>query len=152
MGLFVVLSGVWQCLGAYWLFRIVVVLLTAGKGTVRASWVWWVAPAFVVAVTAALLWTSSPLHLRFNLSQRAMDEFALEATSDSEKPRPDRVGLFPVGRVQRFDGGMRFIVRGAGLIDKYGFAYTPEGRPPNLGGEDNYLHLEGPWYVWEESW
>ncbi|MEA2460152.1 MAG: hypothetical protein QOH90_329, partial [Actinomycetota bacterium] len=23
---------------------------------------------------------------------------------------------------------------------------------PNIGGEDRYYHLEGPWYLWEESW
>lgn len=151
MGRFVLLWTGWLALGAYWLIRLVAALLTGSTTTLRRSWRGWAIPVAVVGVTAGSLWTWTPLLLRFNVSQAAMDDLAREVTSSSTTSRPDRVGLYSVGRVQRFEDGMRFIVRGAGFIDKYGFAYSPDGRPPNLG-EDNYVHLEGPWYVWEESW
>lgn len=54
--------------------------------------------------------------------------------------------------MEPFKGGMRFIVPGAGFIDEVGFARSAKGEPPNLGGEDIYTHLDGRWYLWEESW
>lgn len=62
-----------------------------------------------------------------------------------------RVGLFPVRSVESFGGGVRFLVNEC-MVDMCGFAYSSEGRPPNLGGEDSYYHLEGGWFLWEESW
>lgn len=152
MGLFVILMLGWFALGGYWLLRVIAALSAGGFQRVRSQWLWWALPPAVVAVTAGLLVLSVPLLLRFNLSQTSMDGFAREVIGGSSVPRPDRVGLFPVGRVQRFNGGMRFLVKGGGFLDPSGFAYSPEGRPPNIGGEDNYVHLEGPWYLWEESW
>jgi hypothetical protein len=63
-----------------------------------------------------------------------------------------RIGLWRTGRVERIPGGMRFTVSEAGFFDAGGFAYSPHGKPANVGGEDAYTHLDGPWYLWDESW
>jgi hypothetical protein len=80
-----------------------------------------------------------------------MNDLAQEVMSQPSTSTPDRVGLFPITRVERFKGGMRFIVGEGGFLDEGGFAYSPKGMPPRLG-EDHYSHLEGPWYIWVESW
>ena len=152
MGVFVFLMLGWMAIGALWLLRLLAALIAGGFGRVSGVWQWWVTPVVIVLATAGLLVTSAPLLVRFELSQGAMEELAREATANGALPRPDRVGLFPVERVTRFQGGMRFLVKGAGFLDPGGFAFSPDGRPPNLGGEDHYFHLEGPWYVWQESW
>lgn len=152
MSFFVMLMLAWLALGAYWVIRLIGAAFAGGLGSIRSQWIWWVAPAVLVVITASLLVTSAPLLVRFNMSQSSMERFAQEVIGSSRVPKPDRVGLFPVTRVQRFEGGMRFLVKGGGFLDPSGFAYSPDGRPPNLGGEDNYVHLEGPWYLWEESW
>lgn len=152
MSFFVTLMLAWLVLGAYWLIRLVGAAFADGVGSIRSQWIWWVVPAAVVVLTASLLVTSAPLLVRFNLSQGSMERFALAVIGSSRVSKPSRVGLYPVARVQRFEGGMRFLIRGSGFLDPSGFAYSPEDRPPNLGGEDNYVHLEGPWYLWEESW
>jgi hypothetical protein len=38
-----------------------------------------------------------------------------------------------------------------GFLDPVGFAYSPN-RQPAVIGEDTYVHFDGPWYLWEESW
>jgi hypothetical protein len=61
------------------------------------------------------------------------------------------IGFFEADRVDRIDGGYRFLVNGAGFIDQAGFAYSPNGAPEHLG-DDSYRHYDGPWWIWSESW
>jgi hypothetical protein len=151
MGVFASMTLAWLGVGGYWLIRLVVASLAGGFRPVRDAWGRWVAPVIVVAVTAGLLVTSAPLLLRFNLSQREMDQLARDADGTSQRLKVDRIGFFPVRRVERFEGGVRFVVNEC-MVDMCGFAYSSRGRPPNLGGEDSYYHLEGNWFLWEESW
>ena len=62
-----------------------------------------------------------------------------------------RIGLWPTGRVEKIPGGMRFTVSGTGFLDPASFAYSPRGEPARVGSEDVYTHLDGPWYLWDES-
>jgi hypothetical protein len=141
----------WFGVGGYWLVRLLGTSLAGASPPLREAWWQWTVPPIIVVVTAALLMTSAPLLVRFNLSQNAMDQLARDAEAGSETPSTDRVGLFPVRRIQRFDGGMRFVVNEC-MVDMCGFAYSSKGSPPNLGGEDSYYHLEGRWFLWKESW
>lgn len=149
MGRFVLLLACWMVLGLYWLFRVAAAPLAGGS--LREGWGWWFAAPAIVVVTAGLLLSSAPLRLRIALSMDDMNRFATSVMQDPSGPHPNRVGSFPIGRVEDFDGGMRFLVRGTGFLDPFGFAYSPAGKPPRLG-EDSYWHLDGPWYLWEESW
>ena len=152
ISVFLYLGLGWSCLGAYWLFRLVGALWVDGFQPVLSKWRWWVLPPIAALVTATLLVTDAPFRARFALSRSAMNSVAQEMVRDPTPPYPGRVGLYPVRRVEAFDEGMRFLVTGAGFVDPAGFAYSPQGEPPNIGGEDRYWHLEGPWYQWEESW
>ena len=139
----------WYALGGFWLARLIGGLVAGGWQVVRSSWKWWASPALLVIVTSAAVVTHAPLMLRFNLSRDAMDAFAVQVM-EGDDPDPSRVGWFPVKRVETFPGGMRFIT-GDCMVDKCGFAYSPQGRPPRIT-EDSYFRLDGPWYLWDESW
>ena len=151
MGRFISLMFAWFALGGYWFLRFAALLVTGGFRGFASHVGWWVTPPVIVIATGALIVFSVPQLARFNLSQGAMESFAEEVMKGPVTSHPDRVGLYSIKRVDRFKGGMRFLVRGAGFLDDSGFAFSPSGKPPNLG-EDLYYHLEGPWYLWEESW
>lgn len=151
MGILASLVLAWFAVGPFWLARLLLASFAGGFHSLREAWVRWSVPPLIVVITAALLMTSAPLLMRFNLSQDAMDQLARDAQAGPEAPNIDRVGLFPAQEVETFDGGVRFLVDEC-MVDMCGFAYSSKGRPPNLSGEDSYYHLEGRWYLWEESW
>ena len=103
---------------------------------------------FLVIVVVMVGW---PLRARFQISQNAMDSFARDVIEDGSVHERGYVGLWPIARVKRTTDGIRFLVRGAEFLDEYGFAYSTRGVPQRIG-EDNFVHLEGPWYLWEKSW
>lgn len=151
MGAFALLVLAWFGAGGYWLLRLVAALVAGGATPLRQAWRRWIVPPIVVMITVGLLMTSAPLLVRFNLSQNEMDQLARASESGVEILDVGRVGLFTVRSVESFDGGVRFLVNEC-MVDMCGFAYSSEGRPPNLGGEDSYYHLEGGWFLWEKSW
>lgn len=153
----------WAGLGGYWVLRLIGALLAGRRSEVLHRWIRWLLPPVIVLVTAGLVITWVPLRARMGMSMGAMNELARLAMRSPGAEFPDSAGLFPVKRVEVFDGGMRFLVTGEGAgddlfpalrsysLDTYGFAYSPSGRPPRIG-EDSYLHIDGPWYLWEQSW
>lgn len=151
MGVVASMALAWFAMGGYLLLRLIVAVAAGGLQTVRGAWKRWTASVAIVVATIGLLFTSAPLLVRFNLSQAEMDQVAREALATSEPFEVERVGLFPVQRVERFDGGVRLVVNEC-MVDLCGFAFSSEGKPPNLGGEDTYHHLDGNWFLWEESW
>ena len=83
-----------------------------------------------------------------------MERLAAGLTQPSLCYYPDAnrwLGVYPVDRVETITGGMRFLVKGTGFLDREGFAYSPNG-PPKAIGEDYYTHFSGPWYLWRQSW
>ena len=98
-----------------------------------------------------MLLTGTAVVARFYVSRPLMDSYAEAFLDEKADPTPLLIGTYPVKDVQEIEGGMRFLVTGAEFLDEYGFAYSPEGRPERVG-EDNYFHLRGPWYLWEQSW
>ena len=140
-----------QALGIAWAVRLVFALaLTRRAFLTRRSLLWAVPPALILMAAANMV-THAPMWARFQMSQDAMDSFAADVIDGSFETR-SFVGLWPVERAKRVgDTEMRFLVRGATFLDEYGFAYSTEGRPKRIG-EDNFVHLEGPWYMWEKSW
>lgn len=124
----------------------------ARRRTFRPKAVHWV-PVVTVAVTAAAVLLNVPMLARYAASRPAMDGFVEDAMRDPKSvEKRDRIGLWAVERPQAYKGGARFIVRDTGFLDLGGLAYSKDGPPPNLGGEDYYDHLHGDWYIWHESW
>ncbi len=151
MGTYASMALTGLAIGCYWFIRLLICSGLGGLRKILDAWPRWVAPPVVALVAAGLVATSVPFLVRFNLSRDDMDQLVREAGSGASVEGADRVGLFPVKRVETFEDGIRFIVNDC-MSDTCGFAYTATGRPPNLGGEDTYHHIDGGWFVWEQSW
>jgi hypothetical protein len=138
----------WVLVGASWLVSVATRVLRR-RGLVRGDAV---VPVLVL-VLGALLVFDAPLQARYRLSRSAMNTAAKRVVAHPERARTiHRIGLWRTNRVERIPGGMRFTVAGAWFFDEHGFAYSPHGRPAKVGAEDVYTHLDGPWYLWDESW
>lgn len=140
----ILLFWAWLLAGVTWLARFIGVFLVRRT---KERWASWLFAPVVVVVSAVAIQLDGPLLVRFRLSEPAMTRFTEQARGEPAPTSPTRVGLWEVGRVETFDGGVRFTVAGAGFIDDDGFAYSPAGRPPTRG-DDSYQHLDGPWYLW----
>jgi hypothetical protein len=143
--------------GGVWLLRFVVAWILAAKHHQptfrpwRASLRWAVMP-LLIAIVASSVWTHTPARLCFWISRPCMDRLARQVMSaPATAPRPAWVGLYPIQDARVVPGGMRFIVRGAGFMDRAGFAFSPSGPPPNLGGEDCYTPIRDGWYEWAQG-
>ncbi|MBP7937779.1 MAG: hypothetical protein KA354_24330 [Phycisphaerae bacterium] len=113
----------------------------------------WFVPPVALLLTVVALVTRLPLRTGFGLSRGGLDRLAKSAASvrpGSTLPN-QRIGLYWAESIEAFPGGVRFAVRGAGFLDRNGFAYPPSS-PPLRMGEDYYRPINGQWYTWRESW
>jgi hypothetical protein len=141
----------WILVGAGW------VVSVGARALRRRSLFVLEAADFVTPALVPLVWAlvhfDVALHARYRLSRGAMDAAAKTVVAHPQRATTiHRIGLWPTDRVERIPGGMRFTVSEAGFLDAGGFAYGPVGEPANVGGEDVYTHLDGLWYLWDESW
>ena len=154
--LFLISLGFWLIIGGTWGVHLVGSLGVAWylrQPTFRRwrTWRRWLLTPVIVACTILLLHLNAPFRLAFYLSRPAMDRLAQQVLdAPDEAPRGAWVGLYNADAIETVPGGMRFIVSGAGVFTRVGFAYRPSGPPPVT--PDRYRHIEGPWYVWIEDW
>lgn len=115
---------------------------------------WVVIGLAIVVSTPAAITLNLPLHARFQLSREPLQQLVVVMTAPDAPDMTEEgsFGLFDAEWIERFDGGFRFLVKGTGFLNPYGFAYSPNGQPPDIGGEDYYEHFTGPWWIWEEDW
>ena len=142
----------WLLVGGTWLVLTIMSIDTARSRALRSPWL--IGGVALVLPTASALAWDWPLHVRFQLSRSALDGITAEMAAPDAPQMIERrsIGLFDAESLERFDGGYRFLVRDAGFIDPGGLAYSPNGEPPNIGGEDRYYPFNGPWWIWIESW
>ncbi len=162
--------GLLMLLNFPWCLIVVALLVRAGLATAFSilyrdsplrrptPWLRWVVVPAVIALAFVMARSGFPRRAAFALSRPALDRFAARILADTQPPPEDAwVGLYPVEQVERFPPassarGMRFLVRGTGFLDRFGFAFSPAAPPPDLGGEDGYTPIGDGWYVWRESW
>ena len=139
----------WFLLAGAWIVRLVGAVIS-GRLTfdVRES-VRWLGVPLILGAVFLLTRTSVPFDVRLSMSRDAMDQAATEIIAGGQTDR-GWIGLYPVERVERTPNGMRFLVAGGGFIDKWGFAYSTEGPPANVDGNDSYDHLDGAWWIWTD--
>ena len=143
---------VWFVLAIVWTGWVIYIaalhrLAFSRREVVRLLW----APLLGV-IAVAVVESGVAFDARYAASKGAMNTVAREISAGSRSPQGiQRIGLWDVEKVERVRGGMRFLVDGTGFLDPVGFAYSPRGKPPIIG-EDFYEHLDGPWWIWTESW
>ncbi|MER6512395.1 hypothetical protein ABT158_36685 [Nonomuraea sp. NPDC001636] len=134
-----------------WVARFAVGLLRSdGRPGLRRHWARWTAAPVMGVIMTALVFTRVPFEARFALSESELEQFARTVAADTTTVRREDqwVGLYPLTSIERLPGGARFLVSDTGFLDRYGFAWSPGGTPPEES-HTAYTHLEGPWYVWE---
>ncbi|MEU1388825.1 MULTISPECIES: hypothetical protein [unclassified Nonomuraea] len=134
-----------------WVARFAVGLLRSdGRPGLRRHWARWAAAPLMGVTVIALVFTGVPFEVRFALSESRLEQFARTVAADTKAVEHEDqwVGLYPLTSIGRVPGGARFLVSDTGLFDRYGFAWSPGGEPPEES-HTGYTHLEGPWYVWE---
>ena len=149
----ILLPWIWGIAFGVWLALVAPYSLAKGRrAALRNRWVAAGAAFAIATLVAIALWL--PLRVRFELSRGPMEALAAElARPDAPKMIEKKVvGLFDAEWIEPFDGGYRFLIEGTGFLNPYGFAYSPNGPPPDIGGEDYYEHFSGPWWIWEEDW
>ncbi|MFC5822560.1 hypothetical protein [Nonomuraea insulae] len=143
----------WTFLGLIWLGTLARILFRASPlAKLRLEWPVWLLPPLIVLLAGGLVYMGAPLEARLALSRPAFDAFARTVSQGAPLPGDDEwIGLFPIEGATRFPGGALFTVDGAGFIGSTGFAWSPGGEPPQVGGEESYDHLRGPWYTWSKD-
>lgn len=140
-------------IGLAWFIKLLIaVLLTLIRPTElirRRDTVRWLGVPAIVAVAILCTYLKLPLYATFFLSLSDMNRVAQQTAGRATAPTVSRVGLYGVKKIEGFPGGMRFVVAGAGYINREGFAFSPNGVPPRIG-DDYYVHFYGPWYLWTE--
>ena len=91
------------------------------------------------------------LHARFAAARPAFED-AIVARGEAQPgaPCPSRVGSYRVSECSTTaDSVTRFYDRDAGLDERAGFAYAPDGipSPTDAANPISYEPLGGPWYV-----
>lgn len=151
--MWLILLVLWGGLAAYWALGLPAAIIERHALPSKSAWSHWLVLPAIAAVTVAFWYSSVPLNARFVVSRPAMNDLAAEllASPDRTTAPNQRLGLYWAKDIEQVRGTVRFHVASSGFGNNAGFAYSPAGAPPQLG-EDSYWHLEGPWYLWEESW
>lgn len=160
MGAWLVMFYAAIVLGLSWLVRVAVYVFLHRSApteelTRRAVTSWIAFPA-----AATVIYLGLPMRVRFFVSLPALRaEVARLRTSPESFParpleadEPTRIGWLWFERVESIPGGARFLVADSGLLDRCGFAWSADGEPANVGGEDWYWPYFGEWWMWRESW
>jgi hypothetical protein len=147
------LLTVWVGLLLYWVLGFPACVLLERRLPDRRSWLHWLAIPVTAAAALALWQTEAALQARFHVSRSVMAALTSEVIhTPSGTAIPDqRVGLYRATEIERLVDSVRFKVAGTGFGDNAGFAYSPNRAPPS-SAEDTYIHLDGPWWLWHESW
>ncbi len=139
----------WFLLAGVWIVRLVGAAMADRLRFGVGEWIRWLGVPLILGVVFLLTRTSVPFDVRLSMSRDAMNQAAIEIMAGGGTDR-EWIGLYPVERVERTPNGMRFLVAGGGFIDRWGFAYSTDGPPANVDGNDSYEHLDGAWWIWTD--
>jgi len=146
--------------GTTWLVRLVVSLRNRGHdgAKIQHSLCYWLFEPVVIILPLILAQLGVFSIARFALSEQALSNYAEQVRSGNvnlafEFNHPPRqVGLYSVTFTDLLpDGTVRVLTSSHGLLDRAGFANSPQTPPPRRG-EDFYKHIHQQWWYWYESW
>jgi hypothetical protein len=143
-----------------WLIRLIVSLNRQRQGGsyVRKSLTYWLFEPAVIIVPLVLSLLGVFTSARFALSEQALVSYVASVRAGKvnlafEFNHPPRhVGLYTVTFTDLLpDGTVRVLTSSHGVLDRAGFANSPQTPPPRQG-EDSYKHIHQQWWYWYESW
>lgn len=143
-----------------WLGRLIISLRNKGhdKAGIKHGLCYWLFEPVVIILPLILAQLGVFSIARFALSEQALSNYAEQVRSGNvdiafEFNHPSRrVGLYRVTFTDLLpDGTVRVLTSSHGLMDRAGFANSPQTPPPRRG-EDSYKHIHQQWWYWYESW
>ena len=146
---------------ALWFVKLAAFAVRARRGAFdRRVAAWFLVAPVAGLVALALLWTNTPLKVRWAMSR---DDFARvvaaspavsgDETQDIDVPKV--IGAYRVLGAYRKGEAVIFMDPVGSMFDDAGFAYLPSGPTAAVkaGFESpHFEHIEGPWYMWTSSW
>lgn len=103
----------------------------------------------LVLVAIAVVYSGAAEQVGWRVSKAALEEAAAQCAHRSD---PGRIGVYTIEWMDRSDAGCHFYTSG-GFLDPVGFAYLPQGAPPERrGSETTYQQYDGSWYRFVVSW
>lgn len=122
-------------------------LVTAAIGVFRyGTWALSLLAPLVVALTAAAAWSGAPARLGWQVSEAALERAAIACTPTTGT----RIGVYRVSTITNREGGCLIYTNG-GFMTSAGFAYFPDGAPPEADGDITYEPFQGPWFRFDET-
>lgn len=161
---FVALLAGWVLIlsGVVWTLRGVLFWLARRRHRAVGSATWLLIAPLGGILVIALLWSETPLRVRWALSQNSFAKVVKEAPPGESRrdwrrlEADGRVGLYRVTEAHRVGEAIIFYEANGALFDDAGFAYLPQGPFPELDTgwfeSPQFRHLSGPWYAWIASW
>ncbi|GIH59680.1 hypothetical protein [Microbispora siamensis] len=109
---------------------------------------WALVPPLAGALTLALVSLDVPMKVAFLVSEPALTRYARSLPEDEQWASVrERVGLFSIDGVQRWNGATQLRVAGSGgMLEECGFAYLPVGDVRVLD-VSSAEHLSDGWYA-----
>ena len=144
--------------GLVWLVRLIVSVRRQRQGGshVKNSLTYWLFEPAVIIVPLVLSLLDVFTFARFALSEQALVSYVesvragkVNLTFDNHPPR--HVGLYTVTFTDLLpDGTVRVLTSSHGVLDRAGFANSPQTPPPKQG-EDSYKNIHQQWWYWYEK-
>jgi hypothetical protein len=148
--------------GISWLIRLFVAWRRKAKHLEsklhRVYWRYWSLEPVAIIIPLVLAVSGVFSSIRFALSEPALSRYVADVRAGKvdlafEFSHPSRqVGLYCVTFTDLLpDGTVRMITSSHGLMDKAGFANSPQQSLPKQA-ENSYQHIRQHWWYWYESW
>lgn len=136
--------------GALWLVALAFVV-AARRAAIRRGAPLLLAAALIGGAGLLPVWDPPLQRLGFALARPALDGYLIDGAC------PDRVGPYRVGSCLEYEDGTRFVlIKGAGLLDGAGYAFSPPGEGQSRETEGNPLapgpELGGGWRLAVLPW
>ncbi|MFC4561183.1 hypothetical protein ACFO4E_04850 [Nocardiopsis mangrovi] len=131
------------------------IALSIARPMIRHYWVRWISAPLIALTAIVLSIADAPLQTRVDASTDAL----LAAGDTAERSATVQMngawaGLYPLEAVSVSEGITRYTVRGAGMINHSGLAFSADPLPTDefLAGHGGvvYEHISGHWYSWSE--
>lgn len=136
----------WIILGLCWFVRQVgswtVMVRHGTPPTAEPTLARWATAPLIAGLSILVGYSGLPETAALWLSRPAMDRLAAERLrTGAALPTRAWVGLFPAESIQVVPGGVRFLIRGTGVLGREGYAYYENGM---FRGEQYWRQNEEP--------
>ena len=154
------IAGIW---GIIWFMRLMIYWSHQYRAnnkiiSTKHVWIYWALEPTILIVSLALSNLGVFSFIRFVASEQALINYAenvragkVDLAFEFQHP-PRQVGLYTVTVTDLLpDRTVRMITSSHSVMDRAGFANSPNNPPPKRG-EDSYKYIHGQWWYWYESW